>query len=208
MNRARRSRLSGGTDADHSGRMRHPAGRIEQARRDPAAVPAPAGTESTMATDQPSRSTTRHPPAHSAPPAPLTARATAWLGWILFVSIIMLSAGLINLIQGLVALLDDDFYVTTAAGLAVDVSYTAWGIALMVLGVALIAGAYGVLTGYRWGRTIGVVAAAVNALVNLGFAAAYPYWTVLAVAFDVIVIYALIVHGGAARELRTAGAAR
>jgi len=142
-------------------------------------------------------------PAHSAPPASLTARATAWLGWVLFVSIIMLSAGLINIAQGLIALLGDDFYVASATGLAVDVSFTAWGIALLVLGVALVAGAYGVLTGYGWGRTIGVLTAAVNALVNLGFAAAYPYWTVLVVAFDVIAIYALVVHGGEAKTLRT-----
>jgi hypothetical protein len=144
-----------------------------------------------------------HQPAHSASPAPWTARATAWLGWVLFVSIIMLSAGLLNIAQGLVALLDDDFYVASAAGLPVDASYSAWGIALLVLGVALVAGAYGVLTGYRWGRTVGVLAAAVNALVNLGFAAAYPHWTVVVVAFDVIAIYALVVHGGAAKALRT-----
>jgi len=161
-----------------------------------------------MAAEQPSRMVTRHLPAHSAPPAPLTARATAWLGWILFVSIIMLSAGLITIVQGLVALLDDDFYVTASTGLAVEVSYTAWGIALLVLGAALVAGAYGVLTGYGWGRTVGVLAAAVNALVNLGFAAAYPQWTVLVVAFDVIAIYALVVHGGAAKSLRTGGAPR
>jgi hypothetical protein len=60
-----------------------------------------------------------------------------------------------------------------------------------------------VLTGYRWGRTIGVVAASINALTNLGFAAAYPYWTVLVVGFDILVVYALIVHGGQARALRT-----
>jgi hypothetical protein len=151
---------------------------------------------------EPSRTATRHPPAHSQPPAPLTARAIAWLGWMAFVSIIMFAAGLINVTQGLVALLDDDFYRATAAGLAVDVGYTVWGIVLLLLGAALVAGAYGVLTGYRWGRIIGVVAAAVNALVNLGFVAAYPYWTVLAVSFDIIAIYALVVHGGEAKSLR------
>ncbi|GAA3349271.1 hypothetical protein GCM10020358_70750 [Amorphoplanes nipponensis] len=147
-------------------------------------------------------------PAHLAPPAPLTARATAWLGWVLFISIIMLSAGLITIAQGLVALLDDDFYGASTTGLAVDVSYPAWGIALIGLGLALVAGAYGVLTGYRWGRTIGVLAAGLNALVNLGFVAAYPYWTVLVVAFDVIAIYALVVHGPEAKALRAGRAPR
>lgn len=135
--------------------------------------------------------------------APDSAAATVWLGWVVFVGIMMFVAGTINIIQGLVALFDDDFYRTAAAGLAVNASYTAWGITLLVLGVALVAGAYGVLTGHRWGRTVGVVVAAINALVNLAFAAAYPGWTILAVTLDVISIYALIVHGGAARVLRT-----
>ncbi|PRY30859.1 hypothetical protein CLV70_104411 [Pseudosporangium ferrugineum] len=72
-----------------------------------------------------------------------------------------------------------------------------------MLGAALLAGAYGVLTGYGWGRTIGVLSASVNALVNMGFVAAYPFWTFLAVSFDIIAIYALVVHGGAAKTLRT-----
>jgi hypothetical protein len=167
--------------------------------------PAPSGnasTERAVTAGQPSRAAPRQAPAHSAPPAPLTVRATAWLGWVLFISIIMLCAGLITIMQGLVALLDDDFYRTSSAGLAVDAGYTVWGIALLVLGVTLIAGAWGVLTGHRWGRTVGVIAAAVNALVNLGFASAYPWWTVVVVSFDVIAIYALVVHGGAARALR------
>ncbi|HEX8347398.1 MAG TPA: hypothetical protein VF657_22060 [Actinoplanes sp.] len=155
-----------------------------------------------------SRAATRHLPAHSAPPAPMTDRATAWLGWVLFVSIIMLSAGVVTIVQGMVALLEDDFYLASGAGLAVDVSYTAWGVALLVLGVALVAGACGMVTGYRWGRTIGVVAAGVNAMVNLAFAAAYPHWTVLAVSFDVIAIYALVAHGGAAKALRSGAHAR
>lgn len=153
------------------------------------------------------RTVTRHQPAHCAP-APLTARATVWLVWVLFVSIIMLSAGLINIAQGVIALMDDDFYVAAATGLVIDASYSVWGIALLVLGAALVAGASGVLTGYGWGRTVGVLAAAVNTLVDLRFAAAYPRWTVLVVAFDVIAIYALVVHGGAAKALRSGEAPR
>jgi len=162
-----------------------------------------AGTEPAMANVQQSHSTARHRSVQPQQVSPLTAKTTLWLGWVLFISIIMFSAGLINIVQGLVALLDDDFYLTTANGLALNVNYTVWGIVLLVLGAVLVAGGLGVLTGYRWGRTIGVLAAGVNALVNLGFVAAYPYWTVLVVGFDVIAIYALVVHGGEARALRS-----
>jgi hypothetical protein len=43
-----------------------------------------------------------------------------------------------------------------------------------------------------------VAFAGVNAIVQLGFLAAYPVWSILIIALDVVVIYALIVHG---REL-------
>src|SRR3954453_22936073 len=121
--------------------MRQPGTGVRHARRD---QPRPRPQESAM-TDatQLSRTGTRHVPAHAAPPVSLTARATAWLGWVLFVSIVMLAAGVINIIQGVVALVEPDFYPASAPGLPVDGSYTAWGIALLILGATLIAGAYG-----------------------------------------------------------------
>jgi hypothetical protein len=129
--------------------------------------------------------------------------ATIWFGWVLFVGILLIGAGVINAIQGLVALLDDDFYRTPTSDLAIDVNYTVWGWALLILGTTLMAAGGGVALGYAWARVVGVVAAAINALVNLGFAGAYPAWTVLAVSFDVLAIYALVVHGGEGKALRT-----
>jgi hypothetical protein len=128
---------------------------------------------------------------------------TLWLGWVVFVSILLFAAGLITVLQGLVALFDEAFYSTSPSGLAVGADYQVWGVALLVVGAALLAGGFGVLTGRSWGRMIGVVAAAINALVNLAFASAYPYWTVLVVSLDVLTIYALVIHGGEAKALRT-----
>ncbi|MFI7600384.1 hypothetical protein [Actinoplanes sp. NPDC049681] len=128
--------------------------------------------------------------------------ATAWLGWVVFIGILLCGAGLINAVQGLVAGFDENFYRSSASGLAIDVNYAVWGWALLVLGAVLVAAGGGVVLGYRWARVVGVVVAAVNALVNLGFVTAYPAWTILAVCFDVSAIYALIVHGGEAKTLR------
>ena len=77
---------------------------------------------------------------------------TAWLGWVLFVGILLVAAGVINVIQGLVALFDSDFYLVSASGLAIDVNYTAWGWALLILGAALVAAGFGVALGYAWAR--------------------------------------------------------
>jgi hypothetical protein len=140
----------------------------------------------------PAHQSTEHPP------------VTAWLGWVLFIAIILLSAGLINLTQGLVALFDNDFYTGSAADLPINVNFAAWGWALLILGAALVAAGGGIALGYGWARATGVVAAAINMLVNIGFAHAYPAWTILAVVFNVVAIYALVVHGGEAKSLRTA----
>ncbi|MEV4641436.1 hypothetical protein AB0J80_29240 [Actinoplanes sp. NPDC049548] len=127
---------------------------------------------------------------------------TAWLGWVVFTGILLCGAGVINAVQGLVAILDESFYHSSTAALAVDVNYAVWGWALLILGAVLVAAGGGVILGYAWARVVAVVVASINALVNLGFATAYPAWTILAVGFDVLAIYALIVHGGEAKTLR------
>ncbi|GAB1693597.1 hypothetical protein [Krasilnikovia sp. M28-CT-15] len=127
---------------------------------------------------------------------------TAWFGWVLFVGIVLVGAGLINVMQGLIALLDEDFYLAPASKLVIDLSYAVWGWTLLLMGAALVASGIGVLRGRTWARTLGVVAASVNAFVNLGFVTAYPAWTIFAVTFDLIAIYTLLVHGGEARAPR------
>ena len=139
-------------------------------------------------------------PAHLRPDPP---DVTLWLGWVLFIGIVFLGAGVINGIQGLVALLDDDFYRTSASQLAFNVNYTVWGWALLILGAALVAAGVGVALGYAWARVFGVVVAAINTLTNLAFAGAYPFWTVVAVSVNVLAMYALVVHGGEGKALRT-----
>jgi hypothetical protein len=52
-----------------------------------------------------------------------------------------------------------------------------------------------VLAGQTWARAVGVAVAALNAIAHLTFIAASPYWSIIVIAVDIVVIYALIVHG-------------
>ncbi len=131
-----------------------------------------------------------------------TDRLTGWVGWVLFAGIVMFTAGLFNIIEGLVALFNSDYYMVRPSGLVLRVDYTTWGWALLIFGALLGFAGYGVVMGQTWARVVGVVVAVANAVVNLGFIAAYPVWIVLTIALDVIVIYALIVHGREARLFR------
>jgi hypothetical protein len=123
---------------------------------------------------------------------------TGWTGWIVFASFMMFLLGAFQAVQGLVALFDDGFYVTSG-NLVVNVNYNVWGTVHLLLGVLLLLTGAGVLTGNLAARTIGVILAGLSALANLLFIEAYPFWSILIITVDILVIYALTVHG---RELK------
>jgi hypothetical protein len=123
---------------------------------------------------------------------------TGWTGWVVFASFMMFLLGAFQAVQGLVALFDDGFYVTSG-NLVVNVNYNVWGTVHLLLGVLLILTGAGVLTGNLAARTIGVILAGLSALANLLFIEAYPFWSIIIITVDVLVIYALTVHG---RELK------
>ena len=124
---------------------------------------------------------------------------TGWTGWVVFASTMMILVGFFQAIEGIVAIFDDGFYRVTEGGLVVEVDYTVWGWTHLLLGAVLIGAGAGVLVGNIVARGVAVVVAMLSAVVNLVFIEAYPIWSILIIAVDVLVIYALIVHG---REMK------
>ena len=126
---------------------------------------------------------------------------TGWTGWVAFAAMMMFLLGSFQAVQGFVAIFDEGFYHTTENGLVVHVDYTAWGWAHLLLGVLIFVSGLGVLAGNLAARTLAVGLAGLSALANLLFVEAYPIWSILVITIDVLVIYALTVHG---RELKDA----
>jgi len=60
-----------------------------------------------------------------------------------------------------------------------------------VLGVLVLAAGFGVMAGATWARVVGIALASLSALANLAFIAAYPMWSIIVIAVDVAVIFAL-----------------
>ena len=131
---------------------------------------------------------------HSVPPT-----RTAWLGWIYFASLMMIMLGFFQAVTGLVAIFDDEYYLVTDGGLVVSVDYTVWGVLHLIIGIVAFAAGYAVMKGRTWGRAVGIILAVGSAVVNMAFIAAYPVWSILIIALDVVIIYALAVHGREAR---------
>ena len=119
---------------------------------------------------------------------------TAWSGLIIFAAVLLMITGAFNVLYGFVALFKDEFLVPTTQGILVfDV--TAWGWIILLLGAFQVLVALSVMSGQTWARAVGVVIAGVNALGQMAFLSAQPIWSVIIIALDVLVIYALIAHG-------------
>ena len=130
---------------------------------------------------------------------PAETAPTGWAGWVVFAGVTMIVLGAFQIIEGLVAVFQHGFYLVTSGNLLVHVNYATWGWVHFGIGVAVVLIGLGVMTGQLWARILGITAAVISAIVNLAFIAAYPVWGVIVIAIDIVVIYALAVHG---REMK------
>jgi hypothetical protein len=126
---------------------------------------------------------------------------TGWAGWVRFAAFLMILNGALQALQGFAALVNPDYYRVTSSGLAVSINYTGWGWIHLIIGVALFASGMGVLSGNLLARIVGIVFVGINALTALVFLEAAPGWGIVMITLDVVVIYALTVHGSEVRDL-------
>ena len=125
-----------------------------------------------------------------------TQQSGAWQNWIYFGAAVMALMGLSWAVLGVVALADEQYFTLRTDGLLLVQTYAAWGWLHLLGGLAAVGTGAGLLWGgHRWARMAGVVVAGLSAVVNLAFLAASPAWSTLLIAFDVLVVYALTVHG-------------
>jgi hypothetical protein len=114
--------------------------------------------------------------------------------WVVVACAILSFAGILNIVDGALAIGGSRVYASNAVFVFSDLS--TWGWIVLALGVTLVAAAGGVLKGSEFWRWFGVAAASLNALAQLLFAQSYPLWSVAMFGLDVIVVYALSVHAG------------
>ena len=117
----------------------------------------------------------------------------AWFGWAMFAGVMLSILGVFNIFGGLLALLQDELAYIDQGNLVI-VDLTGWGIVALVFGALLLFTGIGLLARNRVARVVAIVLIGLHAVVQLAALAAYPLWSLLMIALDVVVLFALTVH--------------
>jgi hypothetical protein len=123
-----------------------------------------------------------------------TKQVSGWAGWAAFAGILSVLVGTFQAIAGIVALFKDEVVFFGVKNIWL-LDLTTWGWVHLVGGLLLILVGYGILTGQTWARVIGVILAGLSAVLNFAWLPVYPVWSLVVIVVDVLVIYALVVHG-------------
>ena len=117
-------------------------------------------------------------------------------GMVLFASILLIVIGCFNLIHGIAAIAHSHVFVAGAH--YVFANQRTWGWITLILGCLQLLAALGVLAGNQFARWFAVVVLALNAIDQMFFLPAYPFWSLIIIALDVVALYGLCAYGSRA----------
>ncbi|WNI16085.1 DUF7144 family membrane protein [Actinacidiphila sp. ITFR-21] len=115
-------------------------------------------------------------------------------GGTLFAGTMLLFAGVLAVLEGIAGIARDVVYVRTRGSYTYEFDVRAWGWIHFALGIVAVLVGAGVLRGAGWARLTGILIAGLSMVANFIFLPYQPVWSVIMVAIDVFVIWALATH--------------
>lgn len=128
----------------------------------------------------------------------VTQRSTGWVGWIYYASIMMVLAGTLNILAGVVGIFNGNFY-ASLNGQLIAFDYGTWGWIHLLLGLAVVATGVGLITGKYWARIVGMALIVISIVANVAFLPVYPWWSTIVLIVDGLVLYAIAMHSDEVR---------
>jgi hypothetical protein len=120
-------------------------------------------------------------------------RRTQGFGFVLFAVILLLVAGVFNVIDGSAAVTNSHVFVANAHYVFADLR--TWGWITLILGALQLVAAAGVVAGSQVARWFAVAVIGLNAIDQMFFIPAYPFWSLVIIAVDVVALYGLCAYG-------------
>ncbi|MFI6933747.1 hypothetical protein [Streptomyces sp. NPDC050287] len=123
-----------------------------------------------------------------------TPTESAWArGGVVLAGVLMLVNGILAIFQGISALAKDDVW-TTLGDYVYKINLTGWGIILVVLGAVAALTGVGILMGAAWARVTGIFLASLSLIAQFLFLPYAPIWSLIMIAVNIFVIWALAVY--------------
>ncbi|MFH9616653.1 DUF7144 family membrane protein [Streptomyces pratensis] len=119
-------------------------------------------------------------------------RKSAASGWTVFAAVMMIFGGAMAVFEGIAAIAKDDLFVTTR-NYVFQFSLTGWGWVHLILGIVVVLAGCALFSGALWARAVGVLLAGLLAVANFLWLPYYPFWSIVLIAINVFVIWALCV---------------
>ncbi len=110
-------------------------------------------------------------------------------GWWVFAGVLLLVAGVLNIVYGIAAIGDSKFFAENVEFILS--SLNTWGWIIMIIGVLELIAAFSLFSGGEFGRWFGIFVASLNAIGALLSIPAYPFWSLAVFALAIIIIYKL-----------------
>ncbi len=121
-------------------------------------------------------------------------RSSGWVfGFTAFAGTVMIISGLFQFFEGLAAILRQDFYIV-GHNYAFYLNVNTWGWIHLIVGLIVGLAGFYVFSGRLWARIIGIILATISAIANFFYIPYYPLWSILIIALDIAVIWALTVY--------------
>ena len=114
-------------------------------------------------------------------------------GLVLFASVLLVIVGCFNLIYGIAAIANS--HVFTANAHYVFGSLRTWGWITLIIGAVQLLAAAGVLAGNQLARWFAVAVVGLSAIDQMFFIPAYPFWSLMIIAVDIVALYGLCAYG-------------
>ena len=132
--------------------------------------------------------------------------APATHGISVFAGVLLILGGVFQAIEALSAIVHDE-YLVVAPRYIYTFDLTAWGWIHLLIGLGLVAIGIFLLRGEGWALMAGIVIAAISAVINFTWLPHSPFWAMLLIAIDLLVIWALASARGQANAIQTDPAA-
>lgn len=121
-----------------------------------------------------------------------TERETAISSGVLgFAGAMLATVGVFQVLAAISALAKDDLFVA-GQEYVYQLSLTSWGWIHLVIGVLAIAVGVCLLLGQPWAVMTGAGLAAIGAIVSFAWMPYYPWWSIIIIVFNVVVLWATV----------------